>query len=442
MCLSSCDALILIGAWAIASGFAMQGHRTRGGYVSSCAAMFFGARRCTVAWMSAVRTVAARAGEMRPEIVDRIVACALLAAAAVLELPAHAHPIPALAATVTCASVALRRRAPKVACVLVLAGTMVYEHATGGSGTQVGAIAIALDYYLLGYRSGEQGWDLVTLLLMVVPLPLIVADPGVTSPADAISVWTFFGAIPFAAGHVFASRGTATRALSATAAELQQEQEERARRAAAVERTRIARELHDIVAHSVSVMVIQAVAARSVASRDSERAREALVSVETCGREALGEMRRMMGVLRRGEIEPGCATPPGLSQLETLAERARASGLAVELRIEGTPYPVPAGVDLAGYRLVQEALTNTIKHAGRVRAEVTVRYAQGCLELEVADAGRGTARAHAGAPVDGSGLLGMRERVALYGGELRSGRRRGGGFRVSARIPVTEEISS
>ena len=402
--------------------------------------MFFDTRRCTVAWMSAVRTVAARAVGCAAEIVDRFVACALLAAAAVLELPAHAHAIPALAAAVTCLSVALRRPAPRLACVLVLAGTMIYEQATGGAGSQVGAIAIALDYYLLGHRSGEQGWDPVTLLLMVVPLPLIAADPGVTSPADAISVWAFFGAIPFAGGHVIASRGTATRALSATAAELQQEQEERARRAAAVERTRIARELHDIVAHSVSVMVIQAVAARSVASRDSERARDALVSVETCGREALGEMRRMMGVLRRGEIEPECTAPPGLSQLEMLAERARASGLAVELRIEGTPYPLPPGVDLAGYRVVQEALTNTIKHAGPVRAEVTVRYAQGCLELEVADAGRVTARAHAGAQVGGSGLIGMRERVALYGGELRSGRRRGGGFRVSARIPIAQKV--
>ena len=138
----------------------------------------FGARRCTVAWMSAVRTVAARTWDVRPEIVDRFVACALLAAAALFELPAHAHAIPALAAVVICASVALRRRASKVACVLVLVGTALYEHATGGSGTQVGAIAIALDYYALGHRSGEDGWDPVTLLLMIVPLPLIAADPG------------------------------------------------------------------------------------------------------------------------------------------------------------------------------------------------------------------------------------------------------------------------
>ena len=219
-------------------------------------------------------------------------------------------------------------------------------------------------------------------------------------------MWAFFGAIPFAAGHVIAARGIATRALAATAAALQHEQEERARQTAAVERTRIARELHDIVAHSVSVMVIQAVAARSVASRDSERARDALVSVENCGREALGEMRRMMGVLRRGEIEPEGVTPPGLSQLETLAGRARASGLAVEIRIEGTPYPVPPGIDLAGYRVVQEALTNTIKHAGPVRADVTVRYAPGCLELEVADEGRAPARALAGARLAAAGCSG------------------------------------
>jgi signal transduction histidine kinase len=404
--------------------------------------MFFGRLRCTVASMSTVGTVAMRARQTRPEVVDRVVACALLAAALALELPAHLRAGPVIAAAVTSGSVALRRPAPKVACALVLAGTTLYAYATGGSGSQVGAIAVALDYYLLGHRSAGRRWDPVTILLIVVPVPLIVSDPGVTSLADVISVWLFFGAIPFSAGRVLADRAATARALSAAAAELEREQAERARSAAAEERTRIAREVHDIVAHSVSVMVIQAVAARSVADRDSNRAREALVSVETCGREALGEMRRMMGVLRRDEIEPGGGSAPGLAELETLAARARASGLAVDLRIEGTPYRVPPGIDLAGYRVVQEALTNTIKHAGPVRARVRVRYAPGCLELEVADAGRATARPRVGAPPDGKGLVGMRERVSLCGGELRSGRRRGGGFRVSARIPIAEDPPS
>ena len=205
------------------------------------------------------------------------------------------------------------------------------------------------------------------------------------------------------------------------------------------ERTRIARELHDIVAHCVSVMVIQTGAARSVARNDRAAAREALGAVESSGREALAEMRRMVGVLRKGDVELADTAPPGLSQLAALATRARAAGLPVEVHVEGRPRDLPAGLDLAAYRVIQEGLTNAIKHAGGARARVVVLYAPTVLELEVSDDGVGPAPP-AQESGSGHGLIGMRERLRLYGGELHSGRRRGGGFAVSARIPLEREL--
>ena len=210
------------------------------------------------------------------------------------------------------------------------------------------------------------------------------------------------------------------------------EQEERAREAVAEERARLARELHDVVGHSVSVMTVQASAVRRLLLPEQEKEREALEVVEQTGRQALAEMRRLVGVLRRPEEAPTLAPQPSLEYLEKLVAHVRESGLPVDLRVEGEAVRLPASLDLTAYRLIQEGLTNALKHAKADRAEVIVRYGAGELELEVADNGTGSGDGKGG----GHGLVGMRERVAVYGGELEAEPRPEGGFRLRARLPL------
>jgi len=216
------------------------------------------------------------------------------------------------------------------------------------------------------------------------------------------------------------------------AALAEREREERARGAVADERARIARELHDVVGHSVSVMTVQASAVRRLLEPDQEKVREALMVVEQTGREALAEMRRMVGVLRHPEEAPALAPQPSLEQIEKLVQHTRQAGLPVELRIEGEPVQLPAGIDLTAYRLVQEGLTNAVKHARAHRAEVLVRYEAGHVELTVSDDGCGEGDGAGG----GHGLVGMRERVTVYGGKLDAGPGPEGGFRLRARLPT------
>ncbi|MEU1665717.1 histidine kinase [Streptomyces sparsogenes] len=230
---------------------------------------------------------------------------------------------------------------------------------------------------------------------------------------------------------------------------LERERAEELRRAAEQERARIARELHDVVTHNVSVMVIQAGAARKVMDTTPDRAREALLAVEASGRAAMAELRHAMGLLTmdddgnstedpsdKAEAIPDLAPQPGLGQLDALVRRVREAGLPVELTVSGTPRPVPSGVGLAAYRVVQEALTNTVKHAAGSTAEVTVAYGDDRLRVEVTDTG-GTPSASA-ATGGGRGLIGLRERLAVYGGTLHTGQRPGGGYRVEAAIPLED----
>ena len=217
------------------------------------------------------------------------------------------------------------------------------------------------------------------------------------------------------------------------AARAEREREERALAAVTEERARIARELHDVVGHSVSVMTVQASAVRRLLRPEQKREREALLVVERTGREALSEMRRMVGVLRRPEEAPALAPQPSLDHLDRLVAQARQAGLPVELQIEGEPVQLPAGLDLTAYRLVQEGLTNALKHARANRAEVFVRYSETDIEVTVSDNGRGTSGEEAGG---GHGLVGMRERVSVYGGQLEAGPRPDGGFRLRAKLPL------
>jgi signal transduction histidine kinase len=207
-----------------------------------------------------------------------------------------------------------------------------------------------------------------------------------------------------------------------------------AREAVTSGRTQIARELHDVVAHSMSVMIVQAGAARTVIERDPAAAQQAISRVEETGRAGLAEMRRLIGVLTDAAETASTAPMPGLAELDPLLDTVRAAGLPVEVVRTGTPRTLPAGADLAAYRLIQESLTNALKHAGPANARVAMDFAADRLTIEVTDDGRGPATE----PGIGRGLIGMRERVGVFGGTLTTGERPGGGFVVRAEIPVED----
>jgi signal transduction histidine kinase len=223
-----------------------------------------------------------------------------------------------------------------------------------------------------------------------------------------------------------------TRHAEARAGRAEADREQRAREAVADERTRIARELHDVVAHAISVIVLQAKGGRRMLAIEPEQTRQALDTIVDSGEQALTEMRRLLGMLRRSDDELAMAPLPSLRQLDILAEQVSSAGLPVELRVEGEPVALAPAVDLSAYRIVQEALTNALKHAGPARARVVVRYGARDLELEISDDGRGTATANGG----GHGLAGMRERADLFGGEVEGVDRPEGGFVVRARLPL------
>jgi signal transduction histidine kinase len=226
-----------------------------------------------------------------------------------------------------------------------------------------------------------------------------------------------------------------TSLLADQAAQLTREQAAQTQAAVRQEQTRIARELHDIVAHRVVVMVAQAGASVRMFDADPQRARHALKSIEILGREALTEMRRLLGVLWTHD-EGSKAPQPGLADLPDLIAQIERAGLPVELRISGQPRTLPAGVELSAYRIVQEALTNTLKHAGPARAEVELRYHPDLLEVRVDDDGQGSSSLLKA----GQGLVSMRQRAALLGGEVSLGPRSGTGFQVAAKLPVNGEL--
>ena len=236
-----------------------------------------------------------------------------------------------------------------------------------------------------------------------------------------------FGLAPWLAGR-------ATRARRLRSEALERERDQRARAAASEERQRIARELHDVVAHGVVLMVLQAQGARRILDHDRERAREALEAIEETGQTALAEIRRSLGVLRDDSAPAELAPQRSLDDLGALVDEMREVGLQVDLRVRGPRRELRDGIDRSAYRIVQEALTNTIKHAGLVPTHVTVSYEPDSLVLEVADEGGGAAGHNGGGA--GQGLEGMRERVRLHGGELDAHPVAGRGFVVRARIPV------
>jgi signal transduction histidine kinase len=320
--------------------------------------------------------------------------------------------------------------APVATVLLVALQAAVWDHVVPYSfGTFMIVLIASALFGLQGLtRAGLGGAVLIAATIAFV----IIRDPdGSTSD---IAFVTVIAGIAWLIGFAFHERNRRTEELTARAERAERARETEARAAAAEERARIAREMHDVVAHSLSVMVVQAEAAEAMLDADPERARRPLAAVQETGRSALTELRRMLGVLREIADEGAALAPqPGLSGLDDLARQVRDAGLPVRVRVEGEPRALPPGIDLSAYRIVQEGLTNALKHAGPATAEVIVRYGDRELELAVRDDGRIHTPAADGG---GHGLLGMRERVALYGGELVAGPRPEGGFALTARLPL------
>ncbi|CAM5512337.1 sensor histidine kinase [Streptomyces atroolivaceus] len=345
-----------------------------------------------------------------------------------------------------CTVVALRRRAPeKMLLLAILMGlaqllfgvrpnaadfamlVITYTVATAGerwaSRLALGCSLTAAGISRLRWSDGAPtgGWAQTVSYIVVMTVPFVLA-------------WVL--------GDSIRTRRAYFSQLEERAARLEREREAQSKVAVAAERARIARELHDVVAHNVSVMVVQADGAAYVMDSSPDQARQALETISGTGRQALAEMRRLLGVLRTGDSEEsGEYVPqPDVEQIEELVGKVRETGLAVDFKIEGTPRPLPSGVELTAYRIVQEALTNTRKHGGPdAGASVRLVYFDDGLGLLVEDDGRGAPHElyeDGGADGAGQGMIGMRERVGMVGGTLDAGPRQGGGFRISALLPL------
>jgi signal transduction histidine kinase len=322
-----------------------------------------------------------------------------------------------------------RRRAPLASLLASMAVLLVWTLIAAPQGSLVPLLTtLALVFSLAVHASTRRAAAGLGVSAAVLAVE-------VASTTNSFGDYVFIGA--FLVGSWLAGRAVRVRQRRADelfdrTVRLEVEREEKVRAAAANERARIARELHDVISHSVSVMVVQAGAAEQVFDSDPDQARNSLRSIQETGRQARHELRRLLGLMRADSEGPTLAPQPGLNELETLAQQLRQSGLEVELHLDAEQGILSPGLDLSAYRIIQEALTNALTHGGPGRAEVFVRRDRDALELEVLS--KGWALAENGG---GFGLIGMRERVALYGGELEHGRRDAGGYRLWARLPLS-----
>ncbi len=288
-----------------------------------------------------------------------------------------------------------------------------------------GLIVLLVIYNAAAHTSGRRAW-LAGAAATVFGVTALLTDPDGVTLGGAIFFALLFGA-PWLAGYVVQRRRLGEARM--------RDERDAAEAAIVEERARIARELHDVVAHAISVIVLQARGGRRLLDSEPSATRSALDTIEHTGQQALVEMRRLVGLLRESDEELTLAPQPTLSRLGHLVDQVRAAGLPVELSIEGNPIELPPGVDLSAYRIVQEALTNALKHAGPAQARVSLRYQPEGLDVEVVDDGAGTANGDSG----GHGLVGIRERVSVYGGQLAAGPQDGGGYAVRARLPYASE---
>jgi signal transduction histidine kinase len=386
-----------------------------------------------------------------PVLVDGVLALALGALG--LSVLGAARPLGSVPAgpsviVLMCAPIAFRRQYPVgVFVTILLAGGLEVLALPRPVGSDL-AVLVAL-YTLAAYRPRRVA--LPGLLVTLLGSAIAIAR---WAPEHAVRDWWTLGEVlavfwgpaitAWLLGDMMRWRRSYYKELEERAARLERERDAHAQIAAAAERARIARELHDVVAHNVSVMVVQADGAAYALDSSPERAREALAAISATGRQALAEMRSLLGVLRsaadpaaRGEAD--LAPQPGIEQLSGLLEQARATGLPVSFTVEGVPWHLPRGTALTAYRIVQESLTNARKHGGPgVTATVTLRFCQDEVAVIVADDGKCSPKSADGL---GHGLIGMRERVELFGGKVTAGPKPGGGFRVTATLPAPATVS-
>jgi signal transduction histidine kinase len=335
-----------------------------------------------------------------------------------------------LAAAYTLPLLGARRWPPVV--LLVLLTTVAADHRLGGELGQPW-FAMLLCLYALGAYGSTWASGVGLFLLAALVLSVDVPRLQQGDPVDEVLPgWFVLGAV-WGLGRWMRQRRAEIAGLASRAEALERDRDEATLMAVTHERARIARELHDLVAHSLAVIVLQAQAADRVLPDDVAAARRALAAIDATGREGLGELRRMLDIL--GNLETDDLEPrPSLDHLDLLVDRVRQAGLPVAVSVSGRPRQLPAGLDLSAYRIVQEALTNTLKHGGRTRVEVGVTYLSDGLELTIADEGVGT-RAEPTVGT-GRGLIGMRERAHLYGGTVHAGPAPSGGFLVRAVLPT------
>ena len=370
------------------------------------------------------------------ESLDRLVAAGLVVFGQLQVWIGDAIPGPmtviAPLALVITGAIAYRRRFPLAVGLTVLSGFAVMLLVAGS----VTAIAIGIAWicavYGLAVWTDTRGFVIGCAWLAITSCVAQLQPNG--SVSNAVTFIVVPGLAMLIARRAVRDRELRAEALAARAELLERERELHAREAVAEERALIARELHDLVAHHVSVMVVQAGAERHALGDEHPATREALGSIEQAGRQALAEARRLLGMLRRNGDADGLEPQPGVEQVDLLVDQLQRAGLPVTYAVEGHQTPLPAGVDLCAYRVIQEALTNVLKHAGPAHAEVLVRYEPSALDIRVCDDGRGSAPANGDGT--GHGLIGMRERVSLYGGHLQTGPGEDGGFEIRARIPL------
>ena len=373
----------------------------------------------------------------RGQALDRWVAVGLMLVAQVLVWTSDVTPglpkgVAAVLSVAMPATVAFRRRRPFAAAVAVMLLTDLIFLV--GAHNYSAPLSIAWMCGLYGLAVWTDTRAFVAGLGVLAGSNLLASIGSVVDLNGAV----FFTIVPGVAvvitRRAVRERQLLAETLAARAELLEREHKLREKEALEEERARIARELHDLVAHNVSVMVVQAGVERHALPDSQASTRATLTAIEQAGRQALVEARRLLGVLRRNGDHEALEPQPSIERVDTLIEHVERAGLPVRLTIEGDEVPLPAGVDLCAYRIVQEALTNALKHAGPARAEVLLRYQASGLDIEVRDDGRGPSSPNGDG--SGHGLIGMRERVALYGGRLRTGPREDGGFEVCAHLPL------
>ena len=382
-----------------------------------------------------------RLRDLDPRITDPAIAAVLLTVGLVSMAgssvdqthPTALNPLAYVLAVAGFGVLALRTRAPLATMAVSLTATVAYSTIQYPENGLPIAGMIAL--YTVASRTPRKQSLIAVGVVAVAIVGLTIEGAQGLDVTGAISNLAVFG-IAYATGRYVQVRRAYTEQLELRATEADERRRRDAERAVAEERLRIARELHDVVAHAMSVVAVQSGIAAHVIDQRPDQARSMLETINSTSRDALDEMRRLLGVLRAEDEAPSAelAPAPSLDDLDSLVGSLDGTGITVQVTVEGDRVPLSSGVDLAAFRITQEGLTNVVKHAGPAHAEVQIRYGADDLEIEICDDGRGAA-SDLGSIGGGHGLVGMRERVELYGGSLSTGPRSGGGFRVVARLP-------